>query len=311
MSLRKKAALLKRWANIALGKSAAAVKQGNGRYYSKDEIRGYYNDLTGKISSGTVVDDKNIPLTEIEGGTFVRFPIAIFQYGLAVYDTHLAGEGDLTVFRTISDWALSMQRDDGSWDAFGPLGSSRYTVSSMCQGEGASLLFRAAKEFGDKKYEEAAFKAIDFMLRPVNEGGTAVYEEGRLYLEEYPQKPRRSVMNGWIFSIFGLYDAKLIKPNRYTSVFNQTLDTLCRDIRLYDCGYWSLYDAQGKIASPAYHSLHIALLDVLYDLTGRKELQDAGSRFEAYSKKKSYRAKAILKKLRQKLTEKSDVITIR
>ena len=45
----------------------------------------------------------------------------------------------------------------------------------MAQGEAASLLIRGFKETGDKKYINAAKKAIDFMLLPLDRGGTSLY----------------------------------------------------------------------------------------------------------------------------------------
>ena len=312
MSFKKKKALIKRWINIALGRSVTAVKQGEGKYYDKDEIKGYYNDLTGKLN-GTVLDENGIPLTEIAEGEMVYFPIAIFQYGLAAYDAYLDSKSRayLLEFKNIANWAIENQKSDGSWDAFGPMKSRKYSVSSMCQGEGASLLFRAAKQFRNEKYKNQAFSAIDFMLRPVDEGGTSIYEEGRSYLEEYPESPRRSVLNGWIFSIFGLYDAMLEMPDKYAPAFNQTLDTLCNDVLFYDRGFWSLYDRKGKIASPAYHDLHIALLEVLFSLTGRRELQIAARKFKGYRRKKLCKLKAVLIKIIQKLKEDSDVVTVK
>ena len=44
-------------------------------------------------------------------------------------------------------------------------------------------------------------------------------------------------------------------------------------INKYDCGYWSMYDLVGTIASPAYHDLDIALLSVLSDLSGQENMK--------------------------------------
>lgn len=37
---------------MLLGKSVEHVHQGEGKVYSKDEIKGYYNDLTKKVTTG-------------------------------------------------------------------------------------------------------------------------------------------------------------------------------------------------------------------------------------------------------------------
>ena len=305
--------MLRRWINIALGKSATAIRQDQGKYYQKTELAGYYNDLTGKIGDGTVVDNQGIPLSQIGKEEFAHFPIAIFQYGLGMYDLYLAGDTrcDCAVLKNIAQWALENQRDDGSWDCFGPIQSRYYTVSSMGQGEGASFLFRMWKLFGEECYLQAGFRAVDFMLRPLENGGTSIWENGSLFLEEYPQNPRRSVMNGWIFSLFGLYDAALLDPQRYASPLHQTVATLKKNLPDYDLGFWSRYDLTGRVASPAYHSLHIAQLRVLAVIAEEPAFDAFADRLTRYQRSKTKRAMAIGYKILQKLFEKSDAVLIK
>jgi hypothetical protein len=312
MDVRKKAAMFRRWFRILFGISATAVVQGVGRCYARDAIRGYYNDFTGKVGAGTLLDDSGIPLTEIAGGERVHFPIAIFQYGLGCWDEYLLTKNEKRkdAFLNIARWALEHQLPGGAWDAFAPVRSAKYGVSSMCQGEGASLLIRAYVETQNEEYRAAALRAIDFMLAPTSAGGTAVYDGEDLYLEEYPQSPRRSVLNGWIFSIFGLYDAALVCPDRYRAPLERTIDTLIRTLPRYDCGYWSRYDLLGKFASPAYHRLHIALIRVLDDLSPRRELYEFAERLERYQKARPNYVRAVAVKLWQKCTESSDVIYV-
>ena len=101
--LQNKLNMLRRWVNIALGKSATAIRQDQGKYFSTTELSGYYNDLTGKVGDGTVIDNKGIPMSRIGKEEFAYFPIAIFQYGLGMYDLHFAGDphSDCTVLKTI------------------------------------------------------------------------------------------------------------------------------------------------------------------------------------------------------------------
>ena len=308
----KKVQMFRRWWRIITGKSVAAVKQQRGSKWNKDKICGYYNDMTGKVSGGTLLDDNGIPLTQIHTGETVYFPIAIFQYGLGCYDLYLCNEQtmQLSDFLKIADWAYQHQQCNGAWDCFSVMRSKMYSVSAMGQSEGASVLARAYVETGEEKYKLAALAAIDFMLRDMKEGGTAMYENGALYLEEYPQMPRRSVLNGWIFSLFGLYDAILLEPGKYNMVFSQTVETLRATLSEYDNGYWSMYDLNNNIASPAYHDLHIALLEVLYELTGIQEFRTMATCFSAHKKKRINRLRAICVKLWQKLTEHTDVVTV-
>ena len=257
--LSQKVAMLRRWGRILGGGTTVAIEQGRGRASEPGQLLGYWNDLTGKVSADTLLDSEGVPLSVIAGGELRYFPIAIFQYALGCNDLYLINgqERHLGALRTCADWAIANQRVDGSWDAFGPIDSTEYTVSSMAQGEGASLLLRASRLLDNASYAECAKGAIDFMLRPLLEGVTAFYEDQGLFLEEYPQTPRRSVMNGWIFSLFGLYDMSLVDPS-YKEVFELSAQTLVNHLSDYDARYWSYYDIEHRIASPTYHKLHIA-----------------------------------------------------
>lgn len=309
--LSQKITMLRRWGRILGGGTAVAIEQGRGRASKPGQLLGYWNDLTGKVSADTLLDSENVPLSVIAGGERCHFPIAIFQYALGCNDLYLINgqERYLDAIRTCADWAIANQRENGSWDAFGPIGSARYTVSSMAQGEGASLLLRASYLLDNASYAEFAKGAIDFMLLSLLEGGTAVYEDEALFLEEYPQTPRRSVMNGWIFSLFGLYDILLVDPS-YTEVFELSTQTLVNHLSDYDAGYWTYYDLEHRIASPAYHKLHIAQLQELGEISGMSEFTVFAEKLESYQSNDLKRAKAIIRKLGQKITEKSDAVIL-
>lgn len=308
-----KVTMLKRWAKIVAGKTEVAVEQGPGRACRVGELAGYWNDLTGKVSPNTLLDGDGVPLSVIAGGEKVRFPIAIFQYALGSHDLSLLEPDRADSYRgalkACADWALSAQRRNGSWDAFGPIGSGKYTVSSMAQGEGCSMLLRAHRAFGDAAYRDAALAAARFMLTDVERGGTSVREDSGLFLEEYPQSPRRSVMNGWVFSLFGLYDASLVEPS-FKEDFQRSADTLARHLDDYDAGYWSLYDLEGRIASPAYHTLHVAQLRTMAQITGDGRFAEKAAQFEQYGRRRLNRVRAIAEKVAQKITEKSDAVIV-
>ena len=308
-----KMTMLKRWGKMLTGKTAVAVEQGLGRAYEVGRLSGYYNDLTGKVTDSTLSDGDGVPVSVIAGGAQVHFPIAIFQYGLGCNDLAILepseAERRLSSLRVCAEWALGAQRQDGSWDAFGPIRSVRYTVSSMAQGEGCSMLLRAHAAFGDERYRAAALKAAEFMLVDMDDGGVSSRGDGGLFLEEYPQRPRRSVMNGWVFSLFGLYDASLADA-RFVGPFERSAETLACHLDDYDAGFWSYYDLERRIASPAYHHLHIAQLRAMTDLTGDARFAAKAETYERYRESPSNRRKAIAKKALQKLTEKSDAVIV-
>lgn len=308
-----KMTMVKRWMKILRGRTEVAVNQGLGRCYKIGELSGYWNDLTGKVSNNTLLDENGIPLSVIVGGKKVNFPIAVLQYALGRYDLGILESREvdkhLMELKKCADWALAAQRPNGSWDTFGPIGSAKYTVSSMAQGEGCSMLLRAYRAFSDERYFQAALSAIRFMLTDINDGGTAVYDGDDLFLEEYPQNPRRSVLNGWIFSLFGLYDASLFESS-YKKIFIRSSETLAKHLDNYDSGYWSLYDLERRIASPAYHRLHIAQLHVLFEMTGDIRFIERSKKFEQYTKKRINEFRAVSGKIVQKLKENSDAVIV-
>ena len=203
-------------------------------------------------------------------GETVLFPTAIFQYGLGAYDLYLLTNKNtfLNIFKLCVDWAYQNQTKNGSWDNFS-FKQPEAPYSAMTQGEGASLLIRAYKEFNKEKYFIAAKKAIEFLVTPIENGGTAKYRGNDIFLLEFTNKP--VVLNGWIFSLFGLYDYLLVdKDKDIMEVYKGSVQTLVNHLEHFDNGFWSKYDIENLIASPFYHNVHIAQLHVMYQLTNEE-----------------------------------------
>ncbi|MFQ9264403.1 MAG: D-glucuronyl C5-epimerase family protein [Clostridia bacterium] len=297
--------LLQRWLNMLTGKSAFHVKQGEGKYYSKTEIKGYYNDLTNKVSESIILDKDGIPRNITIANVETYFPITIFQYALGLYDLYIENndEKNLSKFINIADWAIKNIDDEGMWDCMETLKDKAHqTQSAMCQSEGASVLLRAYVETNNEKYYLNAKKAIDFMLKDIKDGGTTLYENENIIFQEYVSKYNLSVLNGWIFSIFGLYDFTLInKDEKYKNILNKSIKTMSIMLKKYDRRIWSNYDARGTIASPAYHDLHIMQLRLLYKLFNINEFKIYANKWEKCQKSKIKKTMAILIKLKQKI----------
>ena len=300
-------ALIKKWKRMLEHNDVLHVEQGKGQFYSVDKIKGYYNDLRGKIERTTTVDKNGIPYNIAAYGEKkkkVYFPITIFQYGLGAYDKYLeTGEEQYyNMMIRMADWAVKHQQRYGSWDAFGILNYKNH-FSSMAQGEGASLLARAYIETKNQKYQDAGTKAVDFMLKLVKDGGTAEKTAEGLILYEYPGKP--AVLNGWIFSSFGLLGVwKMTKEKKYQDAWEKSLEGIRNNIHRFDTGHWSLYDWGGKYTSPFYHSLHISQLAVLDKLAPDDVWKEYIEKFKKDQNNKFWSKYAFLMKAKQKLFEK-------
>lgn len=283
------------------GKSISHVNQGPGACYSKMEISGYYNDLTEKVTKDA--PDILVPKYRVDTGEEIYFSIGIFQYGLAAYDLYLQTKKEAYKEKLLAcaDWAVENQQDDGGWVTFA-YNHPEAPYSSMAQGEGISLLIRAALATGEKKYITAMHKAKDFMLKPISEGGTTEYKESDVIFYEATVIP--AVLNGWIFSLWGLYDyCKYTKEAEAQAVLEKTLDTLKRKLPEYDTKYWSKYDAGSRMCSPFYHKLHIAQLNVMYDLFGDAIYKEFADKWDRYQKSFWKPKRAFLKKAMQKIFE--------
>lgn len=300
-------ALIQKWSRMLKHNSVLHVKQAEGKYYSISEVAGYYNDFSGKVQSTKSFDEDGIPLNTASYGEEkkqVYFPIAIFQYGLGAYDLWLETKEQryYDIFMKMANWAVNNQDDAGAWNTFGVLDYSN-PYSSMAQGEGASLLARAFKETKVELYRNRCKKAVDFMLLPLEKGGTTDYSGGQMILKEYPEKP--AVLNGWMFSGFGIFDCwKITYDEDMMRAWKRTVEEIERELPKFDALFWSYYDEGKKFASPFYHELHIELLKVYSKISDSqvmeryraKWLQNKNSWFDA---KRAFVFKAF-----QKLSEK-------
>lgn len=271
---------IKKWYKMVTGKSISHVNQGSGTCYSKTEVAGYYNDLTEKVTK----DDPTIfvPQYFVDTGESLYFSIGIFQYGLASFDLLLQTKDDIYRKKLIAcaDWAVENQQSDGSWITF-PFENSEHPYSSMAQGEGISMLIRAHIATKNDKYMLSAERAKDFMLKPISDGGVTEYRGNDVFLYEYTYSPL--VLNGWIFSLWGLYDFyQYTKNEKVQVILNATLSSLKKKLPEFDTGYWSKYEDGKRMCSPFYHRLHIAQLRVMYDLFDAQIFRDYADKWEAY-----------------------------
>lgn len=306
----KRILLFKRWFSMLTGSSSFNVNQGVGKNYSKKEIKGYYNDLTDKVKKTKNIDVSGLPYNHSHSGDKIYFPIVISQYGLAVYDLYLeTGEKEFyKKFERCSEWLLENQNISGGWDNLLGMGVK---YSSMSQGEGISLLSRYYLEKPNKDIYIKIEKAFKFLKESIEKNGTTRYENEEVFLEEYP-KQIKSVLNGWVFSIFGVYDYCKLTRNEEAQVFlKKTLDTLEKNIYKYDCKFWSTYDINQKIiASPFYHDLHISLLKAVYEIWGLENTKILCEKFEKYNKIKFFKLLAIFMKVYQKIKKPGKVLLV-
>jgi hypothetical protein len=136
--------------------------------------------------------------------------------------------------------------------------------------------------------------------------GVARRELDGIILEEYPGSKMPAVLNGWIFSLMGLNDFQIAFPGeRSPEPLEETLAALSYRLLSYDTGYWSQYDLGGRIASPFYHNLHVAQLQALAETfpSQKSIFSTTATRWNEYQSSPSYKARAVLVKIRQKMSD--------
>lgn len=296
---------IKKWYRMLAGKSVLHVNQDIGKHFCKSELKGYYNNMKEKVSyMPHLVESEEMPIIHTETGRDFYFPVAIFQFSFGILDFYYETREKKYIdkFHQCAEWAVNNQLENGAWDNFSYIYKDN-PYGAMAQGEGASLLIRAYTLFGDEKYMDAAKKAIDFMLLDVKEGGCTLYQNNDVSLLEYTHLP--IVLNGWIFSWWGLYDYCLVKKDERTyKIMQDSLQTLIKRLPLFSNKYWSMYDMNRKIASPFYHNLHIAQMQAMHELTEEKVFDHYAKLWKRRQNNYICKTIAFAKKSFQKIIEK-------
>lgn len=233
-----------------------------------------------KIYSRTVdFDSHGIPM--YKGFTQKYWPVTITQCALLNYNFYLSHHFENKYKKrviAICDWLVNnIDQKTGAW-----LCNIEYhcTVtdedmeppfcSAMVQGQAISALIRGYNLTKNKIYLQCAERALKPLSISVNDGG--VYREfaGLPFYEEYPTKRPSMVLNGFMYTLFGLYDLSCCNTcsreikEKAEVMFNQGYNTLVKLLPLYDAGgFCSRYSLSHINIQPnynvnaLYHPIHI------------------------------------------------------
>ena len=245
-------------------------------------------------------------------------PDAIAQYALGCFELYLeSGKNNfLNKFMNQAEWFMNnismLDADVGVWyyrfdfEYYEMLKNPWYT--SLGQGHGISVLVRAWKITNDSKYLNVAHKAFVSYERSIDHPGGICFvdPDNNLWFEEYVISKPTHILNGFIWSLWGLYDYWLATNNKNAlHLFNKGVKTLQANLYKYDNGIWSKYDlAQTTLPSIAggyYHKLHIEQLNVMYKLTGEDVFNEVSELWESYRGKMLNKSIALVWKVFFKL----------
>lgn len=243
----------------------------------------YYLDMSPKAVYPGKLDEDGVPLLLVDGRSH-HFPVTIAQYGLGNHDTYCAtGKSrHLNNFFEVADWLTrnhTILHSSCVWYSY--FEKRLYSVkapwpSALSQGQGISVLVRAYVRRGEQRYLDTALKAAKLFEIPVGRGGIrTLVNRKHVFYEEFPSEVPSLVLNGFIFSLWGLYDLYLITREKAISrLYEEGLETLIATLPRYDLLGWSRYDLYGSrtpgISSIFYHRLHVEQLKVMALLTGNR-----------------------------------------
>ena len=173
----------------------------------------------------------------------------------------------------------------------------------MAQGQCASLLvasgWRPATTVSWRVQGSASIRCVSRRRR----AAFSLASRSGIFLEEYPTDPPSFVLNGGIFSLWGVYDVwRATGDDSAGALFAEALETLSDHVGRWDTGFWSRYDLYPhpivNVASLSYHTLHIDQLDALSGLVPSASLEAAAARFRVYEASRIRRAWALAHKSR-------------
>ncbi len=248
------------------------------------------------------LDAHGIPLVDyekhsgIKGGAKQYFSVTVAQYALGLFELWLetSSEEFRDKFLRLAGWLEEKAEKVGDkvavWPAhfdFPVYGLKAPWISSMAQAQAASVLLRAHQLEKRQSQADLARMALASFLVPVGHPGGVrhVDADGDVWFEEYVTDPPAHVLNGFIFSLFGLLDYVRVSPERpFREAWEQGARTLDRKLSLFDTGYWSKYDlVRDCVASEFYHAnIHIPLLTAMYAATENDAFLERARRWEEY-----------------------------
>ncbi len=274
-------------------------------WQSESAPRGYYIDFSIKA------DNPAWPPTWLRGRSR-EIHVAAVQWGLGAFERFALGEGErwLQAASEAAAYLIAEQHHSGpqrgGWRQLVPMPHTYELeppwLSSITQGEGASLLARLHAVTGEDRYADAAREALLPMSVPAASGGVLAELDGGPFLEEYPTDPPSFVLNGALFAIWGFRDVgELLTEPEATRSFERLSRSLGERLGRYDTGRWSRYDlyphVMANLASPAYHLLHIRQLTVMEQLGAGDEYGRMATRFHDYRERRLNRARAVASKI--------------
>jgi heparosan-N-sulfate-glucuronate 5-epimerase len=247
------------------------------------------------------LDETGVPYYTLNDFPNGYYATMIAQYALAQWNVYLktGEEESKKAFMTQAEWLVAhesrVSHDAGGWPF--PLPSRDYFaaapwLSALIQGNAISVLVRAYILTGEDIFLQVARRAVRTFELDIHNGGvsTSIDNDG-IFFEEVAVYPAAHILNGYIFSLFGLYDyVSVTSDTRIARLIDRSLAAMHVIIDAYDLGYWSSYDFLYKSPAPRfYHDQHSVLLVALSRYSGCEHCRKLSARWAEYQTRPSCR----------------------
>ncbi len=249
-------------------------------------------------------DDFGVPMWHNQSGGYLYHYTTMFSYALGHSDFYLTTgkEVHLDKLKAVADYIVKTAvKLDGNTLLRETMKDGRHSgnLSAMTHGEAISVLCRTSMYTGIKEYLELALKLINPFERKIEDNGVI----GRIssiqteWYEEYVEPPLNHVLNGMVYSLWGLRDLFLLSDDKSARErFDSGIMFVENALPLFDSGYWSYYwipeNGKNYTASMMYHNLHICQLKALNQQTGKEVFGYYSDKFLTYAKDPVCRMKA-------------------
>jgi len=187
-----------------------------------------------------------------------------------------------TNFFNAAEWLYENLTPEGKWPIQVEKELDNYPTlnpgwcSAMAQGHGLSVLVRAAQITGETRFWDAAKLALKPFTQDAKDGGVRnKFMNQYTWYEEYPFSDGLYVLNGFMYSMIGLYDLFTAdgapEELHFTAkeIFDLGFESLKQMLPLYDNGKGTNYDMRHYIKSIApnrarwdYHVVHVHQLNL-------------------------------------------------
>jgi len=274
--------------HITLGLGNVSLSETLGSYYI--DMRPALVHYTNNIYGGGF-DADGVPMCGAPEGLHYM-PVNVLQYGFMLHADWLESRDQATL-RTLENCLRVLEElkseRDGARVWWHHTHEPKYHIrppwaSAMAQGEAISFYLRMYQALGRSSLLDSAWGAYRFLAVPWSEGGVRRHdEEGNLWFEEFPSERPSFVLNGFIYTLFGLYDLYRVTGDAAVKGdVDACLRTLLVNLHRFDAGYWSTYDMQRKELVRYYYqkNVHVPQMAVLHRLTGEAIFDEYRDKWE-------------------------------